>query len=88
MVMVMQVWDIRKHRCLQTMVYADNSIKQKFKLSSIKYDQHRQRIITGSILPRVRPMFTSVLQSVCDDCLQAASNAEIWAIVVLSLLGN
>ncbi|KAK9826031.1 hypothetical protein WJX74_006828 [Apatococcus lobatus] len=50
-----KVWDIRKHRCLQTMVYTDLSIKQKFKLSTIKYDQHRQRIITGSILPRIWP---------------------------------
>lgn len=61
MIMVMQVWDIRKHRCLQTMVYADNSIKQKFKLSSIKYDQHRQRIITASILPRVCSASVAVL---------------------------
>ena len=53
--MLVQVWDIRKHRCLQTMVYADLAMKQKFKLSTIKYDQHRQRLISGSIIPRVSP---------------------------------
>lgn len=47
-----QVWDIRNNRCLQTM-----TDKQKHRpedaLTCLLYDAKQQRLLSGSVLPKV-----------------------------------
>ena len=51
-IMVMQVWDIRNNRCLQTMTDKQRH-RPEDALTCLLYDPKEKQLLSGSVLPKV-----------------------------------